>query len=148
MEVEGKYMDKINTVNDLRKEFNPIKNPNVIHRSHMSQLDKLALMVTNTVGTMGFFFACVLLVIIPIIFSSTLSVVQYISSGILQLILLPLILVGQNLQGRHAELRAQHDFETNVKAEKEIETILLHLEKQDNMMLEILQRIEKLEKQK
>lgn len=57
-------------------------------------------------------------------------------------------MVGQNLQGRHAEIRAQHDFDTNVKAEKEIETILLHLEKQDEMMLEILQRIEKIEKRK
>lgn len=95
---------------------------------------------------MGFIFACVILVTIPLIFTSAISVIQYISSGILQLILLPLIMVGQNLQGRHAELRAQHDFDTNVKAEKEIETILLHLEKQDAMMLEILQKIEKLEK--
>ncbi len=141
-------MDKIKSIVDLRKELIPIKNTNEVHKSHLSTLDKMALAVTNIVGSMGFLFACVLLVIIPIIFSSTLSVVQYISSGILQLILLPLILVGQNLQGRHAELRAQYDFETNVKAEKEIETILLHLEKQDEMMLDILQRIEKLEKKK
>lgn len=57
-------------------------------------------------------------------------------------------MVGQNLQGRHAELRAQHDYETNVKAEKEIESILLHLEKQDEMMIDILHRIETLEKKK
>lgn len=75
------------------------------------------------------------------------SVVQYVSSGILQLILLPLILISQNLQGRHAELRAEHDLETNVKAEKEIETIIRHLEKQDEIMLDILKRIEKMEKQ-
>lgn len=141
-------MNKIESIVDLRKELTTIKNTNEVHRSHMSQLDKMALAVTNIVGTMGFFFACVLLVIIPIIFRSTLPIVQYISSGILQLILLPLILVGQNLQSRHAELRAQHDYETNVKAEKEIETILMHLEKQDQMMLDILQRIEKLEKKK
>ena len=72
-------------------------------------------------------------------------VVQYVSSGYLQLIFLPLIMVGQNLQGRHAEIRAEHDYETNIKAEKEIESILLHLEKQDEMMLEILKRIEKME---
>ncbi len=141
-------MDKITPIADLRKEFAPIKNPNEIHRSHLSAMDKMALSVTNTVGTMGFVFACVILVAIPLIFNSALPIVQYISSGILQLILLPLILVGQNLQGRHAELRAQHDFETNVKAEKEIETVLLHLEKQDEMMLEILKRIEQLEKKK
>ena len=51
----------------------------------------------------------------------------------------------QNLQGRHAELRARHDDETNVKSEKEIEAILLHLEKQDETMLEILKKIEGME---
>lgn len=137
---------KINTLKELKKTFAPIKNPNVIHRNRMSKLDKLALFVTNKVGSMGFFFACVILVTIPLLFTSTISVVQYISSGILQLILLPLIMIGQNLQGRHAELRAQHDFDTNVKAEKEIETIILHLEKQHKMMLEILQGIEKWKK--
>ncbi len=137
---------KITTLTELREDFAPIKNPNTVHRSHMSKLDEVALSVTNKVGSMGFFFACVILVTIPLIFTQAISVIQYISSGILQLILLPLIMVGQNLQGRHAELRAQNDFDTNVKAEKEIETILLHLEKQDEMMLEILQRIGKIEK--
>ncbi len=69
-------------------------------------------------------------------------------NNILQILFMPLIMIGQNLQGRHAAIRAQHDFDTNVKAEKEIETILLHLEKQDEMMLEILQRIEKLARRK
>lgn len=138
-------MDRITTLEQLKERFSPIKNPNETHRNRLSALDKFALAITNKVGTMGFFFACVILVTIPLIFNSTLSTVQYISSGYLQLILLPLILVGQNLQGRHAEIRAEHDFETNVKAEKEIETILLHLEKQDEMMLDILKRIEKLE---
>lgn len=135
---------KIATVKELREASVPIKNPNVVHRSHLSKLDTAALFVTNKIGSMGFFFACVILVTVPLIFTQAISIVQYISSGILQLILLPLIMIGQNLQGRHAEIRAQHDFDTNVKAEKEIETILLHLEKQDEMMLEILKRIENL----
>jgi len=54
-------------------------------------------------------------------------------------------MVGQNIQGKHAELRAEHDFETDKKAEREIETILFHLENQQKLMLEILRRIEKLE---
>ncbi|MDD5147417.1 MAG: DUF1003 domain-containing protein [Candidatus Daviesbacteria bacterium] len=140
--------EKITTIKELRKTSAPIKNPNAVHRSRMSKLDEAALFVTNKVGSMGFFFVCVILVTIPLIFTQAISIVQYISSGILQLILLPLIIIGQNLQGRHAEIRAQHDFDTNVKAEKEIETILLHLEKQDKIMLEILQRIEKIERSK
>ncbi len=139
-------MDKIRTLADLRREFAPITNVNEIHRQRLTTSDKVALFITKRVGTMGFFYACAVLVTVPLIFPTTLPVVQYISSGYLQLIFLPLIMVGQNLQGRHAELRAQHDYETNVKAEKEIESILLHLEKQDEMMLDILKRIETLEK--
>ena len=37
---------------------------------------------------------------------------------------MPLIMIGQNIQGKHAQLRAQYDYETDRKAEKEIETIL------------------------
>jgi uncharacterized membrane protein len=139
------HPEKITTIADLKREFAPIPNTNEIHRSHLSKTDKLALFITNKVGTMTFFYFCLILVTLPLIFTSTMPVVQYMSSGYLQLILLPLILVGQNLQGRHAELRAQHDYETNIKAEKEIEAILLHLEKQDEIMLDILKRIENLE---
>jgi uncharacterized membrane protein len=63
-------------------------------------------------------------------------------SNMLQIFLMPLIMIGQNLQGRHAEKRAESDFEVNVKAEKEIETILLHLEHQNDLMLKILDKLE------
>jgi uncharacterized membrane protein len=139
-------VEKIKTIADLRAEFAPIANTNEVHQSRLSKTDKLALYITKRVGTMGFFYICAILVTIPIFFAPALPVVQYISSGYLQLILLPLIMVGQNLQGRHAELRAEHDYQTNIKAEKEIEAVLLHLEKQDQTMLEILKRLEKMEK--
>lgn len=140
--------DKIKSIADIRKEFSPVVNTNEVHQSRLTKTDKLALFIVKRVGTMGFFYVCAVLVTIPLFVAPALPIVQYISSGYLQLILLPLIMVGQNLQGRHAELRAQHDYETNVKAEKEIEAILLHLEKQDEMMLDILKRIEKMEVKK
>lgn len=139
-------MQKIQTIADLRHEFAPILNPNDIHKERLTKTDKLALVITKHIGTMGFFYICVVLAGTPLIFPATLPVIQYISSGFLQLIFLPLIMVGQNLQGRHSEIRAQHDYETNIKSEKEIEAILLHLEKQDELMLDILRKIEKIEK--
>ncbi len=42
----------------------------------------------------------------------------------IQMFLMPLIMIGQNLQGRHAEARAEADFEVNIKAEREIENEL------------------------
>jgi uncharacterized membrane protein len=139
------HTSAIRTIADIRREFAPVVNINDVHESRLTKTDKIALYITKRVGTMGFFYACAVLVTIPLIFAPAMPIVQYISSGYLQLIFLPLIMVGQNLQGRHAELRAENDYKTNVKAEKEIEAILLHLEKQDETMLEILRRIEKLE---
>lgn len=56
---------------------------------------------------------------------------------------MPLIMVGQNLQGRHAEKRAEADFDVNTKAEREIEAILMHLENQGELILKILAQLEK-----
>jgi len=47
-------------------------------------------------------------------------------SNVIQILLMPLIMVGQNLQGRHSETRAELDFEVNQKAEKEVMATLLH----------------------
>lgn len=154
-----KELRSIETLEDLRKKFEPPKNTNVIHKERLSLIDKLALFVTQKVGTMGFFF---------IIFIWTVSWLSWnifapknlrfdpypafvfwlFISNLIQLHLMPLIMIGQNIQGKHAELRAQHDYETDKKAEKEIETILLHLENQQELILEILNRMEKLENKK
>ena len=63
-------------------------------------------------------------------------------SNMVQIFLMPLIMVGQNLQGRHAERRAEADFEVNTRSEREIEAILVHLERQNQLMLQILQRLD------
>jgi uncharacterized membrane protein len=50
-------------------------------------------------------------------------------------------MVGQNIQGRHQETRAESDLEINIKAEKEIETILHHLEYQNKILISIAEKI-------
>ena len=47
------------------------------------------------------------------------------------------------MQGQHAEARAEADFEVNKKAEDEIENILTHLENQNDVLEEILNKINK-----
>jgi len=64
---------------------------------------------------------------------------------LIQLHLMPLIMVSQNLQDRYAELRAEADFEVNKKAEAEVGMILSHLSHQNDLMLEILRRVERME---
>ena len=135
----------------IKKEF-PIKNVNVVHRSKMSKMDKLALFITERIGTMGFFFiifAWNILAPKGIKFDPGPAFVLWLFiSNLIQLHLMPLLLIGQNLQSKHAELRSEHDFETDKKAEKEIEAILLHLENQQGLILKILEKIEKLEEKK
>ncbi|MGH7025551.1 MAG: DUF1003 domain-containing protein [Caulobacteraceae bacterium] len=58
-------------------------------------------------------------------------------SNVIQILLMPLIMVGQNVQGVHADSRAEYDLNVNVKAEEEIEVILKHLERQNAMLLEL-----------
>ena len=41
-------------------------------------------------------------------------------------------MVGQNLQSRHSELRADADYETNVESEKKIEDIIRRLNTIEN----------------
>lgn len=143
----------------IHKKFGPIKNINEIHRSQLSAIDRLALFATERVGTMGFFFIILVWTLLWLgwnIFAPEgvrfdpypAFVLWLFISNLIQIHLMPLIMVGQNIQGKHEQLRSEHDYEINLKAEKEIETILLHLENQQKIMLEILKKIEKLESKK
>ena len=62
-------------------------------------------------------------------------------SNVIQILLMPLIMVGQNVQGAHAEARAGHDLEVNVKAEQEIEVVLEHLEYQNTLLLGMMKQL-------
>lgn len=58
-------MDKIITLADLKREFAPIENPNEIHKRRLTGSDKIALFITRHVGTMTFFYFCLVLVTTP-----------------------------------------------------------------------------------
>jgi uncharacterized membrane protein len=54
----------------------------------------------------------------------------------------PIIMMSQNRQAAKDRLMAEHDFEVNVKAEEEVKAIMNHLEQQDEVMIDILRRLE------
>jgi len=123
------------------KSHKAIRNVNEEHRKNLTRLEQLAVWITDKVGSMGFFIIIFVWTIIWLGWNtlapqaSRFDPFLPLSYGflypiLLQIFLMPLIMIGQNLQGRHAEARAESDFEINVKAEKEIEAILLHLEQQ------------------
>lgn len=137
---------------ELKKAHKPIRNINIAHKERLSALERFAVWITDRVGTMGFFlviFTWTVLwlgwnVLAPreLAFDPYPAFVLWLFiSNMIQIFLMPLLLIGQNLQGKHAEARAEADFEVNTKAEKEIETILLHLENQDELILTILKKL-------
>lgn len=137
---------------ELRRLRRPIRRVNDEHRQGLSRLEHLAVWITDHVGTMGFFL---------IIFSWTVLwlswntlaptqlrfdpfpafVLWLFISNMIQIFLMPLLLIGQNLQSRHAELRAESDFEVNVKTEREVEAILMHLERHTDELQAIREKI-------
>ena len=141
------------TLEQLKKMRKPVRNVNIQHNENLSKLERTAVWITEHVGTMGFF----LIIFIWTAFWlswNTIGPVQsrfdpfpafvmwLFISNMIQIFLMPLIMVGQNLQARHAEARAEADFDVNTKAEREIETILTHLENQNELILKIMHHIE------
>jgi len=63
-------------------------------------------------------------------------IVGWIAQTFLQLVLLSIIMVGQNLQSRHSEIRADADYETNIEAKKDIETLMKRLDSIENDKLD------------
>lgn len=134
-----------------------VRNANREHRESLTALERLALFVTMRIGSMGFFLILLAATIswiswnvmapIELRFDPFPAFVLWLfGSNVLQLLLMPLIMIGQNLQGRHSEARAEAEYELNVRAEKEIKNVLGYLEKQDKLGIEILRRIDTLHK--
>jgi uncharacterized membrane protein len=125
----------------IKEQIPPVQNANQLREESLTLTDRIALKATGVVGTMGFFYTCLIMVTIPLLLPSTMRVIQYISSGYLQLILLPLIMVGQNLQNRHSEIRAENDYQVNMKAEMEIEHVFKHLEYQNAILVALMRKM-------
>jgi len=146
----------IQSLEELRKKRKAIRNVNIEHKKKITRLARIALWITEYVGSMGFLILVLSWTGLWLAWN-TLAPQQYrfdpypafvlwlFISNMLQIFLMPLIMIGQNLQAEHSELRAEADFEINTKAESEIETILMHLENQNEMILKILDRLEKKE---
>jgi len=139
---------------EIKKLRKPIHNVNVKHKESLTALERFAVKVTDHVGSMGFFIIIFVWTMLWLGWNTLAPkelrfdpypafVLWLFASNVLQIFLMPLIMIGQNLQGRHAEQRAEADFEVNVRAEKEIEVILMHLEHQNELILRILENIEK-----
>ncbi len=142
------------SLEEIKKLRKPLRNVNIERKQKLKKLDKLALWITNHVGTMGFFIIIFIWTVCWLGWNALSPpslrfdpfpafVLWLFLSNMIQIFLMPLIMIGQNLQSSHSEARAEADFDVNTKAENEIETILMHLENQNKLIVQILEHIDK-----
>ena len=140
------------SLDDLKKRRKPHRNINKEASDKLSSMNRLACWITDRVGTMGFFLVVFTWTVIwlgwnllaprELQFDPPMAFVFWLFiSNMVQIFLMLLIMVGQNIQGRHSELRAEHDLDVNVKAEREIEVILEHLEYQNKMLIAMVEKL-------
>jgi CRP/FNR family cyclic AMP-dependent transcriptional regulator len=134
------------------------RNANVVHEQGLSRLDRVALAITNRVGSVGFFLIIATWTVLWTSYNLLASevpalhwrafdpfpafVAYLLMSNVIQILLMPLIMVGQNLQSRHSEVRAELDFEINQKAEREVTATLLHLERNTALLLKVMEHLD------
>lgn len=117
-------------------------------------LERFAIVVTRGVGSMGFFFILTAWTIGWLIWNlyapvqyridpAPAFVIWLFASNVIQLILLPLIMVGQNIEGKFADKRAQADYEVDQQSGLGIEVLLAHIENQNELMLEIARKLDR-----
>jgi hypothetical protein len=104
---------------------------------------QVAVKVTKSVGSMwcAYVFAAIALISLPAAISShqAIIIVAWIAQTFLQLVLLPIIIVGQNVQAEASDARAESDHETLISIHtltSEVHTIA----ERQTKMLEILEK--------
>jgi hypothetical protein len=106
---------------------------------------KVGLKITVIVGTMwtAYLFTCLALVSAPSAFGTgnTLIIVAWIAQTFLQLVLLPIIIVGQNVLAKAADARAEATYNDASAVLEEAKQIQAHLIVQDSAIESILAEI-------
>lgn len=149
MEPTGMHRPK--RLEEIRQTRKPPRDVNAQHQGALTPLEKIALAVTTRIGTMGFFFCIVgwtafwlgwnWLAPPHLRFDPPMGFVFWLFiSNMIQIFLMPLLMIGQNLQSRHAELGAESHLEAHSQAEIERDQILHHLEHQEALLIALAKK--------
>ncbi len=127
-----------------RKKSGPPKTTD----EHVGLNGRVALILTTTVGTMwcAYAFAVLALVALPqALGGGLLPLIQWVSQTFIQLVMLSVIMVGQNILSRASDKRADMTYKDAEATFHEAQQIQAHLKAQDDAMNTMLEKIEKLE---
>ncbi|MGA3030425.1 MAG: hypothetical protein ABSE58_06780 [Candidatus Limnocylindrales bacterium] len=126
-----------------RKKAGPPKTTD----EHVGFNGKVALILTTVVGTMwcAYAFALLALVALPSATGSPLLLIQWVSQTFIQLVMLSVIMVGQNILSRASDKRADMTYQDADATFHESEQIQAHLLEQDQAINTLLDKIAKME---
>jgi len=109
---------------------------------------KIALILTTTVGTMwcAYAFGLLALVALPSALNGgLLAIIQWVSQTFIQLVMLSVIMVGQNILGKASDKRAEMTYDDADATFHEAEQIQDHLKAQDVALNTMLDKVAALE---
>lgn len=129
----------------LRKKTGPAKTTD----EHVGVNGKIALALTTIVGTMwcAYAFSVLAFFALPSAISSgsVLQLIQWLSQTFIQLVMLSVIMVGQNILSRASDKRADMTYQDADATFHESEQIQAHLLDQDHAINDLLDKVGKLE---
>ena len=126
-----------------RVESRKAAGPPKVADGHVGFNGRIAMTLTTVVGTMwcAYAFAALALLVLPdALGGGLLSLIQWVSQTFIQLVMLSVIMVGQNILGRVSDKRADETYQ-----DAEAQQIQDHLKAQDDAIGTLLDKIAKLE---
>jgi hypothetical protein len=121
----------------------------VLGATKLTLNQRFGLAITKSVGTMwaAYAFLLISLISLPAAISTgeTLVIVAWVAQTFLQLVLLPIIIVGQNLQAAKTEVRAIATYDDATALLAEAKEIQSHLADQDKALSHLVDKIAALE---
>ena len=127
-----------------RKKSPPAKTTD----EHVGFNGRVALILTTTVGTMwcAYAFSVLALVALPqALQGGLLPIIQWVSQTFIQLVMLSVIMVGQNILSRASDKRADETYQDADATLHEAQQIQDHLKAQDDAIGVLLDKIARLE---
>lgn len=110
-----------------------MKNANKEREDSLTTGEKVAKFITNKVGTIGcaIIFAIIAFISFPSVIASgnALIIVGWLAQTFLQLVLLPIIIVGQNVQSKHSEYLAEATYANDVEMHGELDEMKADIKK-------------------
>ncbi|HQT46357.1 MAG TPA: hypothetical protein PLY97_03955 [Acidocella sp.] len=108
-----------------------MKKPDALNKIPLDKISKLndqiAIRSNQIFATMGFFWFCLVFSLLPLKWPATMPFVQYASSGVLQLIALPLLGVGTLLAARSSDQLAKEQHDAVMETVKNMHVLMTEL---------------------